>query len=83
MHMKQDPYAMANMPQMPIQMVSNIDPYVYQTLQTVIGQKLIVQTCTGSIRGHLRDVKPDHILIMSDDAQFFIRIAEIVWVMPD
>jgi hypothetical protein len=30
----------------------------------------------------LRDVKPDHIVISSHDHLFFIRMQQIIWVMP-
>lgn len=39
-----------------------IDPYVVQTLQTVVGKELIIQTTKDTIRGILHDVKPDHIM---------------------
>lgn len=65
-----------------LQMVTLVDPYVYQTLQTVLGKKLVVQTTEGSIHGQLIDVKPDHIVVDVSGSSFFIRIQSIVWVMP-
>jgi len=59
------------------------DPYVVQTLETVQGSNVVVQTCQGSIRGQLSDVKPDHVVIQSDGASFFIRIQQIIWIMPN
>ncbi|MEI7024769.1 YuzF family protein [Paenibacillus sp. y28] len=58
------------------------DPYVVQTLQTVTGKSLVVETARGSLRGTLQEVKPDHIVLKSDDKLFYVRIAQIIWVMP-
>ncbi|MDZ5472926.1 YuzF family protein [Bacillus sp. 31A1R] len=60
-----------------------VDPFVVQTLQTVVGKELVIQTTRDTIRGTLKDVKPDHILIMAGDSPFFIRIQQIVSIMPD
>ncbi|MRX73180.1 DUF2642 domain-containing protein [Bacillus lacus] len=66
------------------QYVTVIDPYVYQTLQSVTGSMLVVQTVRDTIRGRLTDVKPDHIIIqVNSDSTFFIRIQQIVSIMPD
>lgn len=64
------------------QMVSLVDPYVYQALQTLVSKRVVVETSRGSITGQISDVKPDHIVLQSHDATFFIRIQEIIWVMP-
>jgi hypothetical protein len=60
-----------------------VDPFVVQTLQTVVGKVLIVQTTRDTIRGILKDVKPDHVMLMAGDSPFFIRIQQIVSIMPD
>lgn len=65
------------------QMVSLVDPYVYQTLQTVVGRTIVVQTSEGSVRGRLADVKPDHVVVEVSGSAFFIRIQCIVWVKPE
>ena len=67
-----------------IQRVSLIDPYVVQTLQSVIGKKIIVDTVRGTIEGNLVDVKPDHIVLQDNkkDLPKFVRIAQIVYIMP-
>ncbi|KZZ83406.1 MULTISPECIES: YuzF family protein [Bacillaceae] len=66
------------------QMITIIDPYVYQTLQTVIGKDLVIQTTRDTVRGNLTDVKPDHIVLKANgDSVFFIRIQQIVSIMPD
>lgn len=77
----------ANIPnsiQAPMQ-VSCIEPYVVSALMTLIGQRIVVETTRGSMHGALIDVKPDHIVLgeMYGNSRFFIRIAEIVHIMPD
>ncbi|MEK4838609.1 DUF2642 domain-containing protein [Bacillus thuringiensis] len=58
-------------------MVSVPNPYVYHTLQSVIGKHVVIET----VRGKLKDVKPDHLLI-EDTVPYIIRIQQIVWIMP-
>ena len=65
-----------------VEYVSLYDPFVFQTLQSILGRDVVVETTRGSLRGELTDVKPDHIAIQSKEASFFIRTQEIVWVMP-
>ncbi|EOC99476.1 YuzF family protein [Caldisalinibacter kiritimatiensis] len=76
-----------NMPPMNMPMqVSCIDPFVVDTLMSIIGKKIIVETVRGSIQGKLADVKPDHIVlkeVCGGDSVFFIRIQEIVHIMPN
>ncbi|ANN33019.1 hypothetical protein A9498_16405 [Bacillus thuringiensis serovar coreanensis] len=62
-------------------MVSVPNPYVYQTLQSVIGKQVVIETVRGNIRGKLKDVKPDHLLI-EDTVPYIVRIQQIVWIMP-
>ncbi len=59
-----------------------VDPFVIETLQTVIGKHLVVETTRDSVRGVLKDVKPDHIMLMAGNTPFFIRIQQIVTIMP-
>ncbi|WP_405079818.1 YuzF family protein [Paenibacillus chitinolyticus] len=61
----------------------SIDPYVYQTLRTIVGRGVVVETVRGSNRGVLADVKPDHVVVQEDGKKFFIRTAQIIWVMPE
>lgn len=65
------------------QLFSLVDPYVYQTLQTVIGKMVTVETTRGSLRGKLCDVQPDHIVLQINSSMFFVRIQQIVWVFPN
>jgi hypothetical protein len=64
------------------QMFMLYDPYVVEALKSLMGKELIVETSRGSIRGELTDVKPDHIVLSTNDTSFFIRIQEIIWIMP-
>lgn len=68
----------------PIQNVSLVEPYVVQTLQSIIGKRIIVDTVRGTIQGNLIDVKPDHIVLRDnkEDQPTFIRIQQIVFIMP-
>jgi hypothetical protein len=58
------------------------DPYVYQTLLTIVGQMVTVQTVRGSVRGSLKTVMPDHLVVESNETPFFIRTQQIIWVFP-
>ncbi|PFV84612.1 hypothetical protein COL05_04785 [Bacillus sp. AFS059628] len=62
-------------------MVSAPNSYVYQTLQSVIGKHVVIETVRGNVRGKLKDVKPDHLLI-EDTMPYIVRIQQIVWIMP-
>ncbi|XLG12420.1 Hypothetical protein ACI5QM_03948 [Bacillus subtilis] len=55
------------------------DPYVYQALMGLHNQSLAVQTTHGSVRGVLREVMPDHIVIMMGGTPFYVRTAQIIW----
>ncbi|MGM7636617.1 YuzF family protein [Bacillus sp. Hm123] len=61
---------------------SHIDPYVYQMFQGVTGTELVVQTTQGTVSGRLKTVMPDHIVVESGGSPFYIRIQQIVWVIP-
>ena len=62
-----------------------IDPFVIETLKSVIGQSLVVETVRGNLQGILVDVKPDHIVVKphGNGTTFFVRIQQIVYVMTD
>lgn len=82
-----NPTAVANqlppvVPTMPIQ-VSVVDPYVVRALVSLMGSQVIVETSRGNLRGIVRDVKPDHVVLLVGDENFFVRICEIIWVMPE
>lgn len=64
------------------QFMAFIDPYVYQTLQTIKGREVVIETVRGNMQGIIQDVKPDHIVLKSRDTLFFVRIQQIIWIMP-
>ena len=64
------------------QMIANVDPFVVQTLQSITGSNVVIETTRGNVRGSISDVKPDHVVIQAHHASFFVRIQEIVWIMP-
>ncbi|MBM7662938.1 hypothetical protein JOC85_003749 [Bacillus mesophilus] len=70
------------MNQQPPSFMSIIDPYVYQTLQGIVGASVVVETTKGTVTGRLSVVMPDHIVIESGGSPFFIRTQQIVWVIP-
>lgn len=80
------PNANANMPvksTMSSQPMFTYEPYVFQTLQSVIGKNLVIETVKDTLRGMLMDVKPDHIVMSVGDETFFVRTCQIVTIMPD
>ncbi|MEC2303206.1 DUF2642 domain-containing protein, partial [Bacillus cereus] len=40
-----------------------------------------IETVRGNVRGKLKDVKPDHLLI-EYTVPYIVRIQQIVWIMP-
>lgn len=66
-----------------VSMNAAIDPYVYQTLLSIQGESVVVQTTQGSVRGVLKTVMPDHIVVEVSRTPFFVRTQQIVWVFPD
>ncbi len=68
--------------QMNLTQMTLIDPYVIQTLQSVMGREVVIETVRGSIRGVICDVKPDHVVLQASDSYFFVRIQQVIWVMP-
>lgn len=62
-----------------------IDPFVFETLKSVIGQSVVIETVRGNLQGILVDVKPDHIVVKphGNGTTFFVRIQQIVYVMTD
>ena len=65
---------------MPMQ--ASYDPYVYETLKSIIGSTVVIETEIGSVHGEIKAVKPDHVVLESHGKSFFIRTKEIVWIMP-
>lgn len=63
-------------------MMTLVDPYIFQTLQSVVQREVVIQTTQGNLRGIVVHVLPDHVVLQSGQASFFVRIQQIVWVMP-
>ncbi|GAA4059441.1 YuzF family protein [Amphibacillus indicireducens] len=59
------------------------DPYLYEALNGLLNQSIAVQTPRGSVRGMLRKVMPDHIVVRMGGAPFYIRMSQIIWVKPE
>jgi ferredoxin-fold anticodon binding domain-containing protein len=68
-----------------INYITLIDPYVVETLRKIIGRSVVIETVRGNLQGRLTDVKPDHIVVKAygNDTVFYVRLQQIVYVMPD
>jgi len=74
---------MNGQPQQSVEFVSSFDPYVYQTLSTIVGNKIVVQLTNNSlVKGVLNQVFSDHIVVEQNGTPFFIRTQQIIWVSP-
>lgn len=74
---------MNGQPQQSVEYVSNYDPYVYQTLTSIIGKEIVVQLSNNSVvKGVLTQVLPDHIVVETNKTPFFIRTQQIIWISP-
>lgn len=67
----------------PMHTVFPVNPYVVETLMSVKGKCVIIETTRGRIEGTVAGVKPDHVILQLHEKTAFIRIAEIVWIMPE
>ncbi|MFE3575055.1 DUF2642 domain-containing protein [Lysinibacillus sp. NPDC059133] len=56
------------------------NPYLYETLNMMIGQAIVVQTEKNIQQGKLISVLPDNIIVEISRTPLFIRMKEIVWV---
>ena len=56
------------------------NPYLYETLNMMIGQAIVVQTEKNIQQGKLIAVLPDDIVVEVSRTPFFICMKEIVWV---
>lgn len=57
-------------------------PYVYEALNRLLNHQIAVQTVRGSVRGPLRMVAPDHIVVEMGGCPFYVRTEQIIWVQP-
>lgn len=62
------------------QIGSRSNPYLYETLNMMIGQAVVVQTEKTMQKGILLSILPDHMILEMNRTPFFIRMEEIVWV---
>ncbi|MGA4719810.1 YuzF family protein [Fictibacillus nanhaiensis] len=60
-----------------------IEPFVYEALRSLVGKRAVLDTTRGSVSGIVIDAKPDHVVIQEQDSRFFVRLREIVWIMPE
>ncbi|KOS60963.1 YuzF family protein [Lysinibacillus agricola] len=62
------------------QMGSISNPYLYETLNMMVGQPIVVQTEKNIQQGKLISVLPDDIVVEVSRTPFFIRMEEVLWV---
>ncbi|MGE7673917.1 DUF2642 domain-containing protein [Lysinibacillus sp. NPDC094403] len=62
------------------QLGSISNPYLYETLNMMIDQPIVVQTEKIIQQGKLISVLPEDIVVEVSRSPFFIRMEEIVWV---
>ena len=58
------------------------DPFVFEALRGFQNKSLAVQTIRCSVRGVLRKVAPDHIVVQMGGSPFYIRTEQIIWFQP-
>ena len=64
---------MNGQPEKTVEFVSHFDSYVYQTLTSIIGKKIVVQLTNNSVvQGELSKVLPDHIVVETN--QFLLGV---------
>ncbi len=72
----------ANQAMQPVPVVT-LEPYVYQALCSLVGKRAVIDTTRGPVNGIVIDAKPDHVVIQERNSTFFVRLCEIVWIMPE
>lgn len=75
----------AGMPQsqtQPLQ-VTVVEPYLYAAVRSLIGSRAVIDTPRGTVNGFIADAKPDHIVVKEYNSIFFIRLCEVIWIMPE
>ncbi|MEC5423574.1 DUF2642 domain-containing protein [Virgibacillus sp. C22-A2] len=65
------------------QMMTHVDPYLYQMLQQCMDRVVVVQTIKDSVRGTLKSVYPDHVVVEVERRYFHIRMQQVIWVLPE
>jgi hypothetical protein len=61
---------------------SMYDATFQSSLYPLMGRKVSVQTIRGSVTGRLTHIQSDHVVVQSGGAPFFIRMQQILWVVP-
>lgn len=59
--------------------VSSFDGHFFQTLQSLGGKNVVIQTTSNPLQGVLKTVMPDHVVIEVSGTPFYVRIQEIIW----
>lgn len=79
-HMPHNPH-MQHMPHTVV--VNPVDHCVVDALMCLIGKIVILETTRGRLDGCVVEVKQDHVVLEERHKKFLVRIAEIVWIMPE
>lgn len=82
-HMYHQVQPMQSMSIMQPEQVVVVEPFVYSATCTLVGKPVVLETSRGRLTGLVMDVKPDHLVIQERDSTFFVRLCEVVWIMPD
>ncbi|AEN90034.1 hypothetical protein BMWSH_3152 [Priestia megaterium WSH-002] len=64
-------------------MVTHVDPYVYATLQSVQGKDVVIETVRGSVRGRVKNVKIDHVVIAAKGSTFLFEFSKLCGLCPN
>ncbi len=70
-------------PTMQPKQVVVVEPFVYATVITLKGKRAVIETSRGNLSGTVIDVKPDHLVLQERDSTFFLRLCEVIWIMPE
>lgn len=60
-----------------------IEPFVLATVSSLVGKRAVIETTRGNVSGMVMDAKPDHVVLQERDSTFFVRLCEVVWIMPE
>lgn len=92
-HEPKKPFKMPHMPHMPMKdmykhMMPTMphrhvkEPYMYQHLLELKGRRVEVATQCKTVKGKLKGVFPDHVLVEMDRREYHIRLKTICFVSP-
>ncbi|WP_249872054.1 DUF2642 domain-containing protein [Oceanobacillus saliphilus] len=70
-----------NLPGSMPQMITHVDPYLYEMLRGCTGAYVVIQTIKDTVRGELAHVTPDHVVVVHSGYRFYVRIQQIIWVL--